>query len=215
MNTINDLDAVLVSINLNELIKQLGEEETKKILSSFECPKNMDVQNFIRHKAIVFSQQSIARTHLVYWCNRADEWGATKELVGYYTIASKSIVVHKNSVSKSTWKRITKFGDRGIDSKKCIFSALLIGQLGKNYANGNNYLISGRKLLELALDKIKFVQNEIGGKFTYLECQDNPKLIKFYEDNGFTKFGKRQLDRDETDIDGEHLIQMFKYLSHK
>ena len=80
---------------------------------------------------------------------------------------------------------------------------------------GNNYLISGKELLDLALDKINFVQNEIGGKFTYLECQDNSKLIKFYEDNGFTKFGKRQLDRDETDIDGEHLIQMFKYLSHK
>ncbi len=206
------LNTVLVSVNLKEMITQIGEDEVKKILSTFECPQNMDVQNFIRDKAILFSQQGIARTHLIYWCNRDDPWGENKELVGYYTITSKSIVVYKNSVSKTVWKRIIKFGERDINSKKCVFSALLIGQLGKNYAGGNNCLISGNELLNLALDKIKFIQNEIGGKFTYLECQDNPKLIKFYEDNGFTRFGKRRLDRDETDIEGEYLIQLFKYL---
>lgn len=215
MNIKDGLDTVYVSINLNDMITEIGEDETKKILSYFECPQNLDVQNFIRYKAIVFSQQGIARTHLIYWCNRADGWGETKELVGYYTLASKSIVVHKNAVSKSIWKKVSKFGNRAANSKECIFPSILIGQLGKNYAEGNNYLISGDELLNLALDKIKSVQNEIGGKFTYLECQDNLKLTNFYENNGFIKFGKRRLDMDETDIDGEYLIQMFKYLSHK
>lgn len=206
------LETEFVSINLKEMIEKLGENKVKDILSCFECEKNPDVQNFLRHSAIEFSKQGIAQTHLVYWRNKKENWGESRELVGYYTISSKSLEVHKNDVSKTTWKRIVKFGKRDINSKKCIFPALLIGQLGKNYAGGNNFLISGNQLLELAIRKIRSVQNEIGGKFTYLECEDIPQLISFYEGNGFRQFGKRQLDGDETDLKGEYLIQFFRYL---
>ncbi|MCU5941466.1 N-acetyltransferase, partial [Clostridioides difficile] len=52
-----------------------------------------------------------------------------------------------------------------------------------------------------------------GGKIVYLECEDKPKLIEFYKDNGFVDFGKRSLDKDETDsLDGGYLVQMLKYL---
>lgn len=67
---------------------------------------------------------------------------------------------------------------------------------------------------KLACDKIKSIQDEIGGKVTYLECEDKPKLIEFYESNGFVNFGKRELDKDEKDdLSGQYLIQMLKYLS--
>lgn len=201
----------IFSFNLNDLILQLGEERTKEILSSFECPQNKDVERFIKEKAIVFSKQGIARTHVVFW-QGTSEWGIQKEFVGYYTIAPKSIVVYRDCVSHAQWKRVVRFGDKNPKNNKCVFSAPLIGQLGKNFANGNNKLIDGSELLNLALNKIKLVQNEIGGKFTYLECEDKPKLIKFYEDNGFTVFGKRTLDKDETDINGEYLVQLFKYI---
>lgn len=57
------------------------------------------------------------------------------------------------------------------------------------------------------------IQEEIGGKFVYLECENKPKLIHFYESNGFTVFGKRKKDRDEIGVDGEYLIQLLKYLN--
>lgn len=210
----NDLgvNARFVSINLNDLILQLGEDKAKSILSSFECPKNKDVETFIHDKAIEFSKQGISRTHLVYWHSYSKIWGEEKAFVGYYTIASRSLVVYRNAVTKTKWKKVIKYGDEDAKDGKCVFSAPLIGQLGKNFANGNNNLIKGSELLKLALDKIKLVQNEIGGKFTYLECEDNKKLIEFYENNGFTKFGKRMLDGDETDINGDYLIQLFKYI---
>lgn len=202
----------LLTINLNDMLEQLGEERTKQILSSFECPKNKDVENFIKDKAIIFSKQGISRTHLVYWYSDSEQWEKSRELVGYYTIASKSLVFYKKSVSNTVWKKAVKYGDKKPEDKKCVFSAPLIGQLSKNFADGNDSLITGQELLTLALNKIKSVQNEIGGKFTYLECEDNPKIIDFYERNGFTIFGKRTLERDETDINGEYLIQLFKYI---
>lgn len=43
----------------------------------------------------------------------------------------------------------------------------------------------------------------------YLECEDKKKLLEFYTKNNFKIFGKRNLDRDETDLNGEYLIQLF------
>ena len=87
-----------------------------------------------------------------------------------------------------------------------------MGQLGKNYTNGNNSLISGSDLLQLAIQKIKYVQHEVGGRFVYLECEDQPKLIQFYENNNFKLFGKRELDKDETNINSHYLLQYFAML---
>ena len=70
-------------------------------------------------------------------------------------------------------------------------------------------LISGDDLLHLAMEKILKIRNEVGGRFAYLECEDKPKLIEFYERNHFKKFGKRSLDSDETDLKGEYLLQYF------
>ena len=98
------------------------------------------------------------------------------------------------------------------DTKEYIVPAPLIAQLGKNYADGNNYLISGDDLLQMATNKVKEIQNEIGGRFVYLECEEKEKLLSFYRRNGFTPFGRRKLDRDETDLEGEYLIQLLKYL---
>ena len=75
-------------------------------------------------------------------------------------------------------------------------------------------MIRGNELLQLALDKIKEIQKEAGGKFVYLECEDKEKLIEFYTTNGFTPFGKRKKDRDEIGVDGDYLIQLLKYMSN-
>ncbi len=207
------VNSELVQINLNELVNQLEESDIKEILSSFVCDKNKEVEQFIKEKAIVFSAQGIAKTHLVYWSSSDEKWGGkSKELVGYYSIAPKTITIKKETMSKSKWKKICKHGDCLSVPGVCNLPALLIGQLAKNYHNGNDTLISGSDLLQLAIEKIKKVQAEVGGRIVYLECEDAPGLIKFYNDNGFTVFGKRKLDGDETNLKGEYLIQLFKYL---
>lgn len=69
-------------------------------------------------------------------------------------------------------------------------------------------------LLKLACNKIKEIQNAIGGRYVFLECEDNEKLIEFYESNGFECFGKRNLEKDEREKNkGEYLLQMLKDLN--
>lgn len=141
-----------IEMNLNDVIDQLGEDVTKTILSSFSCPLNKDIENFIKYKAIEFSKRTTAKTHLVFWQTDDEKY---MEFVGYYT------------------------------------------------------LIDGADLLHLAVNKIRKIQKEIGGRFMYLECEDKEKLLDFYTKHNFKIFGKRTLDKDETDVNGEYLIQLF------
>lgn len=67
-------------------------------------------------------------------------------------------------------------------------------------------------MLKMEIDRIHDVQYELGGKFTYVECENKEKLIRFYQNNGFVLFGKRKLDKDETMIQGEELMQLLKYI---
>lgn len=199
-------------MKLSEMIEQLGEDETKIILSQFICPRNKDVEDFFKFKAIEFSKQGWAKTTLIYW--QSDDQ-TERYLVGYFTISSKYICVSKDSVSNNLSKKLSKHGNYNSNTREYIVPAPLIGQLGKNYADGNDCIISGNDLLQMATDKVKEIQEEIGGKFVYLECEDKPGLIKFYENNGFTVFGKRRKDRDEIGVDGENLVQLLKYLKQE
>ena len=196
-----------IQINLNDLIEQIGEDDVKHLLSSFSCPLNSDVEGFIKYKAIEFSRRGFAKTHLVFWTSENES-----ELVGYYSLAQKSFTLSKGSVSNSLYKKLSQYGTYDSSIQKYIISSILIGQLGKNFSSGNDTLISGNELLGLALDKVKLIQNESGGRYTYLECEDKPKLIDFYTHNGFIQFGDRKLDKDETNIQGEYLIQFLKKL---
>lgn len=196
-----------IQFNLGEIIDLIGEDETKKILSTFSCPNNLDVQEFIKHKAIEFSKRGFAKTHLVLWQSENEE---EVELVGYYAIAQKSFTISKDGVSNSSYKHIRQYGTYDNSIKKCVVPALLIGQIGKNYTGGNDTLITGDELLKLALDKVKDIQKDSGGRYTYLECEDEQCLIDLYTRNGFVSFGKRQLDKDETNIQGKYLIQFLK-----
>ncbi|MDD4440245.1 MAG: N-acetyltransferase [Tissierellia bacterium] len=197
------------SVLLKDMIEELGEKETKIILSQFSCPLNMDVESFLHNSAIEFARQSISATHLVF-----SSYKNELVIVGYFTLANKNIIVSNNSsISKTQRKRINKFGIYDPDRKGYRISAPLLAQLGKNYSSGYNKLITGDELLLLACKKVSHVQELIGGKIVYLECEDKPSLIDFYASNGFVSFGQRALDRDETEVlSGQYLIQMLKYL---
>lgn len=198
----------LRQVNLQDMIEEIGEDRTKSILSDFSCDQNLDVQEFIQRKAVEFSKRGFAKTTLVFWVSDNED---EKCLVGYFALSNKKITVKKKEVSKNTYKRIRLFSD---DKEKdsCTIPAILIGQLSKNFRDGNDTLISGAELLQMAIDKVKQVQYMIGGKFVYLECEDKKRLLEFYTTNGFVSFGKRMLDKDEININGKYLIQMLRYL---
>lgn len=198
-----------LGINLKDMISEIGEQEVKTILSDFSCPLNPDVEHFLKHTAIEFAKQSIASTYIIMASFRG-----AYVIVGYYSLANKIFCVERDSLPNRKWRsRIAKFGQFDTTIKRYTLSAPLIGQLGKNYAHSYNSLITGDELLKLALDKVQEMQNIVGGKIVYLECEDKPQLIDFYSQNGFVNFGKRFLDKDETGtLSGEYLVQMLRYM---
>jgi len=197
-----------VEVSLLDLIDKLGEDHVKEILSDFSCPLNKDVEYFLKNRAIEFAKQSITQTHTVFI-----QFQGKPRLVGYYSLTQKSISVKDEGLSKTLRRRIGKFGTRDVNNKRYILPAPLIAQLGKNFTDGLNTQISGDELLKMALDQLRFIQQLIGGRVVYLECEDKPKLIDFYSRNGFVKFGERTRDsEDEGRIEGQYLVQMLKVL---
>lgn len=196
-------------INLKDIYNNLGEERTKEILSDYKCKSNQDVEYFLKEKAIEFSKQDISRTYIVM-----SQYKDKDVIVGYFAITNKVTSIKKVKLSETKRKRLLKFAVYDKESKCYNIALPLIGQLGKNYYNDYNRLISGDILLKLACDKIKEAQELIGGRFVFLECEDKSILEEFYESNGFVCFGKRNLERDERNKnEGEYLLQMLKDLS--
>ena len=161
----------------------------------------------MRKKAIEFAKQGLSQTHLVF-ASYKQKW----ELAGYFTLANKYITVNADVVSKTLRKKINRFATYDPKIRAYCLSAPLIAQLGKNYANGLNKLITGDELLKIACEKVSKIQLDLGGKFAYLECEDKPKLIEFYTSNGFCDFDRRPLDKDETSFTGDYLVQLLKYI---
>lgn len=194
-------------VNLASMIEELGEEYVQEhFLSVFSCPQNPDVEHFLHEKAIMFAKQGLAGTHLVF-----TSYQQKLVLCGYFTIAIKMFVVKREALTSGLRERLRKFATYDEKLKQYHMSAPLLGQLGKNFANGYSQLITGDELLKIACDEIRSIQRVCGGKIVYLECEDKECLKDFYQRNGFVEFGKRLLDRDEENISGLYLIQMMKY----
>lgn len=195
-------------VSLKDMLNQLEEETVKKILADFYCPMNPDVENFLKNTAITFAQQGISITHIVFASVKSE-----MKILGYFTLASKTICVARKSLSKNLQKRLSKFAIYDATTHNYTLSMPLIAQLGKNYKDNLNQYITGDELLEIACRKVKEAQLLIGGKFVYLECEDKVQLTEFYSQNGFVNFGKREIEKSEKDVlFGEYLIQMLKYI---
>ena len=196
-------------ISLKDMYEAIGEKKTKEILNNFECTLSKDVEYFIKEKALQFLKMGISKTFLI-----SSTYKGKNVIVGYFALKNKITKIKKSSLSNSIRKRINRFSEESFIEKYYTVSLPLIGQLGKNYKNNYNLLITGDELLRLACDKIKEAQNILGGKFAFIECEDKEKLRNFYESNGFVCFGKRNLEKDEKEQNsGNYLLQMLSDLS--
>ena len=193
-------------VNLLSLLDEIGEQSAKKLLSDFTCPISPDVEYFLQKKAIDFACQGWAQTHLIFTSFKKES-----VLVGYFTLASKVITVPTKNISKTVKKRLAKFSTYNNVLDAYCLSAPLIAQLGKNFTNSYNKLITGNDILSIACDKVSSIQYDLGGRFAYLECEDIPALIEFYKGNGFIEFDTRNLDSDEIELHaGSYLVQLLK-----
>ena len=52
-------------ISLKDLINEMSEEELDRLLSSFECVLDSDIEYFLKNRAVTYEELSKARTFLV------------------------------------------------------------------------------------------------------------------------------------------------------
>lgn len=195
----------LVACTLDELIETRGEDEVSSVLSSFSCAKNPDIEDFARHKAMNYNRQGIAVTHLVFSCE--DDSAC---LAGFYTLANKTTFVPRQGLSNSLCRRFSRFSESDFDDSQFLLPMVLIAQFGKNDAAAS--CLTSSELMELALGSAREAQSLIGGRFVLLECQNTPKLLDFYEAEGFVRFGLRELSRDDESVELHELVQLFRFL---
>jgi len=182
---------------------ELGEDELLQILSEFSCPLNPDVERFLKHSSIEFTKKNQSVTYLVFSV-------ADGKLLGYFTLALKPLTVRGETVSNTVKRKLLRVSELDEKSDTYTMSAYLIAQLGKNYSENGGKMISGAELLGLAWDKIKATQYMFGGMVTFLEAENEEKLLSFYRDNRFSQFDTRHT---ASDTDESHeLVQLLRLL---
>lgn len=190
-------------VNIKEMLKEKdGEQALRLIFQGFSCPANPDVERFLLHQSIDFTKRNQSVTYIVLERE-------TKKLVAYFTLAIKPISVKLNLFSRTVCKKIERISEVNEQTGEYNLAAYLIAQLGKNFKDNMNERISGERLLQSAIDEIHDLQFRAGGTVVFLEADDEPKLIAFYERNSFKRFATR---KRRGNIDQRKLVQLLKVM---
>ena len=188
---------------LNSDNPKLGESRLLQVLPGFSCLRNPDVERFLKKSSVEFTKKNQSVTYLVFDIS-------SMVLVGYFTLALKPLTVRGETVSNTVKKKLLRVSEWDEKSDTYTMSAYLIAQLGKNFTNGADKKITGEELLALAWDKIKEIQYLGGGVVTFLEAENEERLLSFYRDNRFSQFDTRQT---ASDTDEPHeLVQLLRLL---
>ena len=199
----NKFSVINIRRYLNSDNPKLGESRLLHVLSGFSCPKNPDVERFLKKSSIEFTKKNQSVTYLVFDVS-------SMELVGYFTIALKPLTVRGETVSNTVKKKLMRVSELDEQSQTYTMSAYLIAQLGKNFKNGAEKKITGEELLELAWDIVEKMQYMGGGMVTFLEAENSERLLSFYQANRFQTFDTRQT---ATDSEEPHeLVQLLRLL---
>ena len=191
-------------VQIEDLERAGGEGAIAGLVSGFSCPKNAEVQSFLRTKALPFTRRHLSITYLVFD-------NAAADLVGYFSLTHKPLDIPAKALSSAQRKRMDQYCRLDARRESYLVSAFLLAQLGKNYALPAERQISGATLMALVLELLRVEQRRIGGQVVFLEHEeDNGFLRAFYATHGFHPFGHRT-----SDADGQTYGQMFAFVRQK
>ncbi len=186
--------------NILDIAAAIGETNLKKLLNDFSCPRNEEIQHFVRNHAYEFARKKLSVTYLVV--------NEENYISAIFTLAHKAVEIGDAQLSNVRRRKISRYATLDEKSGSYMVSAFLIAQFGKNYNMNVEKRMSGDVLMDLAFEVLGKVQHDIGGGIVYLECEDKPALLKFYQNerNGFTPFSERYSVSDHTKY-----IQLFNF----
>ena len=171
------------------MIDTAGEDRAAlmQILSSFSCAKDHDIENFIHNRAVEFEELSKAKTYLI--CDEAVLLDEGRLLIlGYVSLALKVLQI-PDGLSIRERKELDGYRGKIHGEPITDIPCYLIGQLARN-DGVDKELLTGKELIEEAHRIIMVSVEAVGGRFMMIECHDDPKLLKFYSDNGFEEIAR-------------------------
>ena len=187
-------------MNILDVLEYDGEKTLIKRLSTFSCPVNPEIENFIKLNALNFARRKLSISYLVF-----DEKDG--QILGYFTLAHKAIEIRNENMSNTTLRKLSSHARLDTDANSFTASAFLLAQIGKNYGVDHGRRITGHELIGYANDIMADIQHRIGGGIIYLDCEDKQKLKNFYINaNHYKIFGERY-----SNSDGIRYLQMIRF----
>lgn len=163
-----EFDGLYSRFKLADLLANKSTNQIKKLLKTFVCTKNADVQDFLHNKAITFERNLRSCTYL--YVSNAD-----KSVVAYITLGIKSLLT--NDLSDEA----IVFLD-GYTNEILSIPCYLITQLGKSDICKEKI---GSFLLDDALSIIDKSQDSLKGRFVLIDSVNDDRVINFYKENSF------------------------------
>lgn len=195
-----------IILNIREYLagndNQLGENRLIQLLSEFSCPLNRDVERFIKQQSVDFVKKHQAVTYLIL--------SLDAELLGYFSIAIKPLVIKAESFSNTVKRILSRFSKLDESNQTYTLAAYLIAQLGRNFDSKIKNGITGQELLEIAIRQTQILQHQAGGMVVFVEAENKEKLLSFYENYGFKRFDTRYTVSCNTE--SHELVQLLKLL---
>ncbi|MBR1437510.1 MAG: GNAT family acetyltransferase, partial [Synergistaceae bacterium] len=135
----------LFSLNIREYLNSANAEDREALqrhITEFSCPPNPDIERFLKKNAVEFTKKHQSVTYLAF---------TRKEIpvfVGYFALTVKPFKVSLKDIPSNTWRRKIERVARFDEISRAYSAAgYLIAQLGKNYTDGVNEIITGSELL--------------------------------------------------------------------
>jgi hypothetical protein len=186
----NSLEKAFLFSLSSLLSKASSKSKVRKLLSTFQCSKNYDVEKFLHRTAIIFEEKGLSRTYLWF-----DEVDGKPTVLAYFTIALKAIYLGEETVNaikqlnskdfEHILEDLLKGYPLGEHNKQ--FPTYLIGQIGKHDCVKDKI---GKLLVKVALTKIEEASKIVGGKIVILDVVEGLKeevegLVNLYRELGF------------------------------
>lgn len=186
-------------VNLLDLLDAVGEAQVRQLLTEFSCPKNLEIELFVRKNALDFSRRKMSITYLV-----TDD---AMNIAAIFALTHKAVEISNEGLSSTARKKIQRYAQLDDNNNSYMVSAFLIAQFGKNYQQMSD--LQGNQLMEYVFEVLEQVQRQVGGGVVYLECEDKEPLLKFYnnESNRFRVFDERYSLTDNTKY--KQLVRFF------
>ena len=133
------------SVNIREYLalgndEEAGEPALIELLSGFSCPKNQDVERFLKKSAIEFTKKNQSVTYLVVSAEDV-------RLLGYFTLALKPLTVRGETVSNTMKKSCCGLVSwmKNLIPIPCLH--ILLRSLGKTFQKVGEKRLQGQNFL--------------------------------------------------------------------